>query len=77
MQTIFTILIKVIKLKRKQTDFDQANFCEMLMYLQCLHYQARDQLHCNRGQTMVKKLSLGWKKGFAVCMCENNIPSQK
>ena len=30
MHTIFTILVSLIKLTRKQTDFHQAEFCERL-----------------------------------------------
>ena len=41
MQTIFTILISIIKLTGKQTDVTQAEFLGILLCLQCPHYKAR------------------------------------
>ena len=39
MQTIFTILISIIKLTGKQTDVTQAEFRGILLCLQCPHYK--------------------------------------
>ena len=44
MHTVFTILICIIKLTEKRTDFHQADFCERLMYLQCFHYRITSQV---------------------------------
>ena len=42
MNTIFTIIISIIKLAGKRTDFNQADLFERLMYLQRLHYRTAD-----------------------------------
>ena len=44
MQTAFAILIGIMKLIGKWTDYHQAGFCERLMYLQCIHYRPISQL---------------------------------
>ena len=42
--TTFIILISMIKLEAKRTDFHQIDICERLVYLQCLHYRTATQL---------------------------------
>ena len=42
--TIFIILISMVKLEAKRTDFHQIDICERLIYLQCLHYRTTTQL---------------------------------
>ena len=43
MQTIFTILICILKHIGKTTD-TQANFNKKVLYLQCLYYRTTSQL---------------------------------
>ena len=83
---IFTIIISEIKLKGKRTDFHQASFCERLTYLQRPHYRITNQLqkkiqNGNRSQTIVRKLSIKWKKkrdslfvGVGTQRVKNNTP---
>ena len=42
MNTILTIIISIIKVAGKRTDFNQADLFERLMYLQRLHYRNAD-----------------------------------
>ena len=44
LNAIFIILISIIKLAAKQTDFHQVDICERLIYFQCLHYRTPTQL---------------------------------
>ena len=41
MQTIFTILMIIIKLTGKQTDVTQAEFLDILLCLQCPYYKTK------------------------------------
>ena len=60
MHIIFTILITIIKLTGKSTEFHQADFSERLMYLQPFHYrtasQIRKKFHDGNSE-IVRKLS--------------------
>ena len=44
MQKVFTFLKCTIKLTQKLTDFQQADFCERLMYLQCFYDRATSEV---------------------------------
>ena len=75
MQTIFTILISIIKLTGKQTDVTQADFRGILLCLECLHYKTklekRFKVYVNemvKRQTIFESTKLGRKKRFAFCV---------
>ena len=75
MQTIFTILISIIKLTGKQTDVTQAEFRGILLCLQCLHYKTKLEKKFKgyiseivRRQTIFESAKLGRKKRFAFCV---------
>ena len=44
MQKVFTFLKCTTKLTQKLTDFQQADCCERLMYLQCFYDRATSQV---------------------------------
>ena len=61
MHIIFTILITIIKLRGKSTEFHQADFCERLMYLQPFHYRTASQIRKkiqDGNSEIVRKLSI-------------------
>ena len=75
MQTIFTILISIIKLTGKQTDVTQAEFRGILLCLQCLHYKTKLEKKFKgyiseivKRQTIFESAKLGRKKRFAFCV---------
>ena len=72
MHTILTILISIIKLTGKQKDVTQAEFCGILLCLQCLHYKTKLEKKSKgyiseivKRQTIFESAKLIRKKRFA------------
>ena len=87
-QTIFTVLINIIKLTRKPTNFYQADFCKRLMCLKYLHHRTTSQVQkkfqeessVTEAKQLLGNLAYDGNKIFAIRRCgrtqgQKNPPS--
>ena len=77
LDTMFTVLIHIVKMTGKSTDFQRATFCERLMYLQCFHFGTVE--YSSTLKEITRELSIWQKKDICIRKCgfakaQKNIP---